>query len=192
MKTFFSKLKGAFGDKSTIKPHDPSFVESIINEFDGTPFVISDSNVLYAGLSELAGYHYFKTITIGTFQIKTFNGAQLIINGKDFKIKLPSDMLELTSESTKTPNRNITQIDFEIREEDIPKISRATVESIELIAKKNHIKFLIVEGHFDEGLSNTAVMDEAPKNEEKGNETSASQELESATSVNKANTDETK
>ena len=37
MKTFFSKLKGAFGDKSIAKPQDPSFIENIINN----KFVVS-------------------------------------------------------------------------------------------------------------------------------------------------------
>lgn len=190
MKTFFSKLKGAFGDKSIAKPQDPSFIENIINDVDGAPFAISETNVLYAGLSELAGYHYFKTITIGTFQIKTFNGAKLIINGKDFKLELHSDMVELASESTKMANRNITRIDFEIHEEDIPKISRTSVESIELIAKKNHVKFLIVEGNFDEELSNEGAIHEEPTNEEATHKTSINEELDTMESANEVKTHE--
>lgn len=165
MKTFFSKLKGAFGESKTTKTDDDSFTEAIINDVDGAPFAISETNVLYAGMSELAGYHYFKTIIIGTFQIKTFKGAKLIINGTDFKLELKSDMVELASEPSNIPNRNITRIDFEIDHDDLPKISKTTIESLEIIDRKNHLKFSIIEGNYDEELSNECLKDEELVNE---------------------------
>ena len=167
MKSFITKLKSAFSEsKVAKKPHDYTFTEAIINDVDGAPFAISETNVLYAGLSELAGYQYFKTITIGTFQIKTFEGAKLIVTGNDFKLELKSDMVELESESSNIPNRNITRIDFEIDHEDISKISKTTIESLELIAKKNRIKFSIIEGGYDEGLTGENLKDESLTDED--------------------------
>lgn len=160
MKLFIKKLKTAFGEsKVTEMPNDGTFTEAIINDVDAAPFAISETNVLYAGMSELAGYHYFKTIIIGTFQIKTFKGAKLIINGNDFKLELKSDMEELGSEASNIANRNITRIDFEIDSEDLSKISKTAIESIELTAKKNRMKFSIIEGNYDEGLADEDLTD---------------------------------
>ncbi|MBO3097654.1 hypothetical protein [Gelidibacter pelagius] len=151
MKFSITKLKAAFGtNKSVEEQHDNTYTEAIINDVEGAPFAMSNTNVMYAGMSELAGYHYFKTIIIGTFKIKTFKGAKLIINGEGFKLELKSDMLELNSESSAVPNRNITAIDFEIDEEDLPKISRSKIQSLELSAKKEKIVFDIIENTKEE------------------------------------------
>ncbi|MGV8813769.1 MAG: hypothetical protein ACOH2D_06625 [Gelidibacter sp.] len=161
MKSFITKLKSAFSEsKSADKPNNDAFTEAIINDVDGNPFALSETNVLYAGLSELAGYHYFKTIIIGTFKVKTFQGAKLIVNGGDFTLELSSDSMELESESSNIPNRNITRIDFEIDHQDISKISRTAIESIEVIAKKNHVKFSIIEGDYDQELTDQELVDE--------------------------------
>lgn len=154
MKFSIKKLRAAFSDtKAVEKPQSDTYTEDIINDVEGAPFAISETNVMYAGLSELAGYHYFKTIVIGTFQIKTFKGAKLIVQGNDFKLELQSDMVELQSESPNGSDRHMTRIDFEIDSADISKISKTTIESMALIAKKNRIQFSVIEGGYDEGLS---------------------------------------
>ena len=68
----------------------------------------------------------------------------------DFKLELKSDMEELESEPSNVTQRYVTRIDFEIDSADVSKISRATVESLELVAKKNQLKFFIVEGNDDD------------------------------------------
>jgi len=172
MKFSINRLKAAFSTNKPIdQPHTDTYTDAIIKDVEGIPFALSDTNVMYAGMSELAGYHYFKTIIIGTFKIKTFKGAKLIINGADFKLELNSDMLELNSESTPVATRYITTIDFEIEHDDISKISRKTIESLEVIAKKNHVQFSILEGDDDEEfakeeLANDDFVDEIENMEE--------------------------
>ncbi|TXE05525.1 hypothetical protein ES711_15790 [Gelidibacter salicanalis] len=154
MKFTFKKLRSALiNTKSTENVVAATYTGAIIKDVEGVPFAIAETNVLYAGLSELAGYHYFKTITVGTMQLKTFKGAKLIIRGTDFSLDLRSDMEELESESTTGSDRRLTRIDFELDKEDLPKISKERMESIELVAKKNHILFSHIEGGYDEGLS---------------------------------------
>ncbi|WP_299399568.1 hypothetical protein [uncultured Gelidibacter sp.] len=171
MKFSIKKLRTAFSNTKTTEASEPdTYTQDIINDVEGVAFAISETNVLYAGLSELAGYHYFKTITIGTLQLKTFKGATLIVNGTDFKLELKSDMEELESETTIGSNRRITRIDFEIDKDDISKISKTTIESIELIAKKNHITFSIIEGGYDEGLSTQGVRAENESEEKPAEE----------------------
>ncbi len=151
MKFAIKKLKAAFGNNKIVDEQlNSTYTEAIINDVEGVPFALSDTNVMYAGMSELAGYHYFKTIIIGTFKIKTFKGAKLILNGDDFKLELKSDMLELLSESSAVPNRNVTAIDFEIDENDLPKIVRAEIQSLQLSAKKEKVVFNMIEMAKDE------------------------------------------
>ncbi len=142
----FSKLKSSFGNKQENKTEvDPSYLEKIINEIENEPFAISESNVMYAGLGEIAGYHLFQTVIVGTFHIKTFKGAKLKINGIDFELNLNSDMVELESDVSNVSNRSITKIDFEITEQDLPKITKSNIQSLELSAKKEHVLFKIIE-----------------------------------------------
>ncbi|WP_027124652.1 hypothetical protein [Gelidibacter mesophilus] len=151
MKFSITKLRAALGDiKAMEKLHVDTYTEDIINDVEGEPFAISETNVMYAGFSELAGYHYFKTIIIGTFQIKTFKGAKLTVVGEDFKLELKSDMEELASDFSNVSRRSITQIDFEINEEDLSKVSKSKIQSLQLSAKKEQVLFSIIDIAKDE------------------------------------------
>ena len=146
MKFSITKLRAAFGDiRAMEKLHVDTRTEDIINAIENKPFAVSDKSVLYAGLNELAGYHYFKTVVVGAFHIKTIKGVHLTIQGKDFKLILKSDMLELESDFSNVSNRSITYIDFEIEAEDLPKIEKSNIQSIELITKNNISVFSIIE-----------------------------------------------
>lgn len=151
MKFSINKLKRVFSTHQVVpEEHQDTFIEAIINDVEGVPFAVSETNVMYAGMSELAGYHYFKSIVIGTFKIKTFKGATLTIIGDDFKLELQSDMLELESESSSVPNRNMTPLDFEIDQEDLPKIVRSKIRSLQISTKKETVIFNPIEVTGDE------------------------------------------
>ncbi len=146
MKFSLTKLRAAFGDiRAMEKLHVDTYTEDIINDIENEPFAVSQSNVMYAGLSELAGYHYLNTVIVGSFNIKTINGAQLKIEGDDFSLQLKSDMVELESDFSNVSNRSMTKIDFEIEAEDVPKIVKSKIKSLTLTAKKNKAIFTIVE-----------------------------------------------
>ncbi|MEZ4802554.1 MAG: hypothetical protein R2797_07245 [Gelidibacter sp.] len=151
MKFSITRLRAAFGDMRAMeKLHVDTHTESIINDIENEPFAISETNVMYAGLGELAGYHLLQTVIVGTFHIKTFKGAMLKIKGNDFELNLNSDMVELESDFSNVSNRSITKIDFEINEEDIPKIEKSQIQSLELSAKKERVSFSIVQVAKDE------------------------------------------
>lgn len=146
MKFSLTKLRAAFGDiRAMEKLHVDTYTEDIINDIENEPFALSETNVMYAGLSELAGYHYLNTVIVGSFNIKTINGAQLKIQGDDFSLQLKSDMVELESDFSNVSNRSMTKIDFEIEAEDVPKIVKSKIKSLTLTAKKNKAIFTIVE-----------------------------------------------
>ncbi|MCK7589870.1 hypothetical protein M0G43_04730 [Subsaxibacter sp. CAU 1640] len=146
MKFSITRLRAAFGDiRAMEKLHVDTHTEGIINDIENEPFAISASNVMYADLGELAGYHLLNTVIVGSFHIKTIKGVQLKVKGSDFELNLNSDMVEIESDFSNVSNRSITRIDFEIEKEDLSKISKSKIISLELIAKKQHIVFSIAE-----------------------------------------------
>ncbi len=145
MKFSLTKIRAAFGDMRAMeKLHVDTCTENIINDIQNEPFAIAKTNVMYAGLGELAGYHFFQTVIVGTFHIKTMKGAQLKVMGTDFELNLNSDMVELESDFSNVSNRSITKIDFEINEEDVPNIEKSKISSLILTAKKNTVEFEII------------------------------------------------
>ena len=144
MKFSFNKVLAKMGSSRALeKTIDENYIKNIIEDIEQTPFGISTSNVLYAGLNELTGYYYFQTVTVGSFKTKTFKGAKLKLIGDDFELELKSDMLELKSDFGNTIDRNITNIDFEIDEKDISKIKKSTIKSIVLSSNKKQEEFTI-------------------------------------------------
>ncbi|SHH39965.1 hypothetical protein [Winogradskyella jejuensis] len=130
-----SKLVGKNKNKST------DTVEAIINDVENTPFGVSESNVLYAGLNELGGYYFFQTVIVGQLYIKTMTGAKLILKGEGIELELKSDSSEFESDPTPVKSRSITKIDFQIEEADIKTLQNSRITSIQLKAKKHDILF---------------------------------------------------
>lgn len=148
---FLNKMKTAFGNSKTKEETiDSDYIQDIINSIENMPFAASQSNVLYGGINDLAGYHYFQTVVVGTLKLKTNSGAELTIIGDDFELTLTSDMLELESEDSNVTNQYVTKIDFEIEVDDIPKIVKSKIKSLEFSSKKEKIIFTMVEIIHDE------------------------------------------
>ena len=134
----------AMGNSRALEKNiDDNYIKSIIDEIEQTPFAVSKSNVLYAGLNELTGYYYFQTVTVGSFKTKTFKGAKLKFSGDNFELELKSDMDELKSDFGNAPNRNVTNIDFEIDKDDISKIKKSNIKTITITSNKKQEEFSI-------------------------------------------------
>jgi len=143
-------LSQLFGTKSS-KSNDS--IEAIINDVENNPFGVADTNVPFAGLNELGGYHFFQTVIVGDLNIKCRNGAKLTFIGDDFKLKLDADMPEFESESSEVKGRYITKIDFQIEESEVQKLDSATLRSIQIKVKKHDLsfsKYVIIEEISDE------------------------------------------
>ena len=146
MKFSLSKLKTAFGNQqSKDKKHLDNFIEEIIKTTEQKPFASSDQNVCYVATNELAGYYFLQTIIVGKFKIKTFNGAQLTVNGDDVQLDLESDMKELVSDHYALPNSYVTRIDFMMNKTDVPKIEKSRIHSLVLSAKKEKVEFSVIQ-----------------------------------------------
>lgn len=145
LKRSILKVQAALGNiRAMEKLHVDTHTENIIIQVNGTKFAQSSSNEIYMDIVELAGYYYVKTIIIGSFHIKTWKGAELLILGKDFELNLASDMQEIESDFSNVSNKSITQVDFVIEEQDIHKIDRSVIEKITVSSKKKTAHFEIM------------------------------------------------
>jgi hypothetical protein len=125
-------------------------IEAIIADVDHTPYGVSTTNVLFAGLNELGGYFFFQTVIVGSFQIKSKNGAALIFKGDNFELTLNADSQEFESDHSDIKGRYITKIDFEIEESDIEALQNAQLNSVLLKVKSKDIEFSRYAGHDEE------------------------------------------
>ena len=142
MKFKLNKFLGAFGSARTLEStHDDNYIKDIIKSVEEDPFAVSEQNVLFAKVSELGGYYYVITIVIGRFKIKTKNGGNLSIEGKNFNLILNSDMDEFESNHSNVSNSFITRIDFQIEKGDVSKFDKNTITALTLSAKKQEISF---------------------------------------------------
>lgn len=147
MKLSLNNLRTAFGKNDTNdKTEDSIYLEKIMTSIKDKPFAISSRNIMFAGMSELAGYYYFRVVLVGKFKINTFKGAQIIINCKNFEMTLKSNMDELKSDFGEVPNSFITAIDFDIEKTQIEKLNTSKIESLRVISKKQDVTFTFVEG----------------------------------------------
>jgi len=136
------KVQAALGNvRAMEKLHVDTYTEDIIIKVEGTRFASSELNEIYMDVVELAGYYYVKTIVLGSFHIKTWKGATLLIKGRDFELNLVSDMQEIESDFSNVSNRSVTQIDFVIEEQDIDKIEKSRIDNITISSKKKTAHF---------------------------------------------------
>jgi len=136
------KIRAAFGNiRAMERTHVDNHTEDIINSIDQEAFAVSENNVLFTRVSELGGYYYVISLTVGTFKIKTMKGAKLHLTGNDFNITLNSDMDEFESDHSNVSNRYITRIDFQIEKEDVPKLNKKSIKTVKLTSKKQEVIF---------------------------------------------------
>jgi hypothetical protein len=135
-------FKALFGSKNkntnTIAYNN---VDDIMATIQEKAYAISDSNVLYAGTQELGGYHYLKTIIVGSFKIKTFKGATLTVQKGNKEIVLKTDMDEFESNPMDSTKRYVTRIDFQLEKEDAKLLQSKAVKQLTLKAKKHQLDF---------------------------------------------------
>lgn len=142
MKFSLNKILTAFGSKKTTEQlSEGGYTDSIINSIEEKAFAVSDFNVMYAGVVELAGYYYFKTMIVGKLKIKTFNGAALTITSNNEPLILKSDMGELESDFSKVSKQYITSIDFEIDKKQIAILNKSEIKNLSIQCKKQVVGF---------------------------------------------------
>ena len=142
MKFSFGKIKSALNkNNANNEVENAQYLEKLKASIEDAPFAVSERNIMFAGMKELAGYFYFRVVLVGQFKIKTFKGAELTITSKNTEMKLKSDMNELASDFGQIPNSFITAIDFEIEKNQIEKLNKTKIDSLRVVSKKQDVTF---------------------------------------------------
>jgi hypothetical protein len=142
MKFSIHKILPVFGNKKAVEQAQNDInTDDIIKSIEDKAFAVSEQNVMYASVKDLGGFFYFKTIIVGSFKIKTMKGAKLHVAADDFNLELKTDMDEFESDHSNAPNIYMTRIDFQIEEDDVPKLNQSNINKMQLISKKEILDF---------------------------------------------------
>ncbi|MBC2846131.1 hypothetical protein [Winogradskyella flava] len=142
----FSKLF----NKTASDANTSDTIDAIIETVENTPYGVSDTNVLFAGLNELGGYYFFQTVIVGTLNVKSKKGAQLSFKGDTFELILDSDIQEFESDHTDVKGRYVTKIDFQIEESDIENLQNTELRTVLIKVKNQKLEFKKYKIHDEE------------------------------------------
>lgn len=124
--------------KAMERLHVDTFTEDKINNIKGEKIAESNEGIIYTTINELNGYLFLETTVLSRVNIKTFKGATLTFSGQvDFE--LSSDTLEIESNFSNVSNRFMTEISFDITQEEIKQIKAKHYEKIILKFKKKEL-----------------------------------------------------
>ncbi|MCK0109055.1 hypothetical protein MWU58_07105 [Flavobacteriaceae bacterium S0825] len=146
MKFSLNNIRTAFNkNNASNESQDAEYLEKLMAPIEDKPFAVSNNNIMFAGMNELAGYYYFRAVIVGKFKVKTFKGAEIIIKCKNFEMTLKSNMDELNSDFGEVPNSFITAIDFDIEKKQIEKLNKSKIQSLRVISKRQDVTFKTAE-----------------------------------------------
>lgn len=130
--------------KAMQRNHIDTFTESKIENIKGEKIASSENGGIWIEFQELAEYHFMNVIVVGKKKIKTFNGCELVFDGKENEMKLKSDMQEIVSDFSNISNRWITFLSFDITDLNIDYILNKEAEKVTLYFKKDSESFDIL------------------------------------------------
>ncbi len=146
MKFSLNNIRTAFNkNNGSDEIPDDTYLEKIMAPIEDKPFAMSHTNIMFAGMNELAGYYYFRVVIVGKFKVKTFKGAEINITCKNFEMTLKSNMDELNSDFGEVPNSFITAIDFDIEKKQIEKLNNSKIQTLRVKSKKQDVIFKTAE-----------------------------------------------
>jgi len=110
-----------------------------------TKYARNEMNDVYLDHEELGGFPFIKTIIVGELSLAIKRvGCQLTFFFKDGQITLDSDNPTVESSQLKNTDVFVTQIDFELNEEEADKIKKSKVKQIQFVCKKNKETFEVL------------------------------------------------
>ena len=128
------------GSKSAMERlHSDTEIDDTLLNIDGDKIAESKEGQLWVGIQELTGYYFLEAIIISVLNIKTFEGATLIFKGGKEDFILKSDTQEIKSEFSNVVNRFITQVSFDITQEEIDQMVKGDFTEVEIKFKKKSI-----------------------------------------------------
>ena len=143
--SFFKNISNAFASIGNNKIKNnletESAEENIVEDLVGEKIGISSEGQLNVGIQELSGYLFLEAFILSKVNIKTFEGAKLTFKGENGEFILSSDTQEIKSDLFGKTFKHITQISFDINDEEIERIRKGDYLTIQLNFKRKSLVF---------------------------------------------------
>ena len=140
-----NKLFASLGSvKAMEKLSATSDNESLVQPVDGDKIGQSKDGQLFVAYQEMQGYLFMETLFVANKNIKSFSGAQLFFKSANGDFTLSSDSKEIECEFSNELNRFVSEITFDILEEQITRITARDLESVTFQSRKKKIEMDMV------------------------------------------------
>ena len=108
----------------------------------GTKFARNATNEMYLDVEELGGFPFLRTVIIGTLNVnvKRFGGS-LEFKFKKDTLTLESDNTTISSTQVAKTGVHVTEIDFQITEEEVKRIKKEKIFQLTYTFKKKSFDF---------------------------------------------------
>lgn len=138
----FDKVLASLGNsKAMNRLSDDSPKDNIAEELVGEKIAESKDGQINVGIQELSGYLFLEVFILSTVNIKTLNGAKLIFTSDKGDFILNSDTQEIKSEYSNNSYKYLTQISFDISEQEIEHIKKGAFSKVQLNFKRKSLIF---------------------------------------------------
>ncbi|MDB9853541.1 hypothetical protein OAC58_00310 [bacterium] len=119
-------------------------IEENIEKAGLQKFATSDYGDLYLRVNELGGFLILETIIVSATNFKSKKGSALtFISGAD-TLKLESDEHKVESDFSKTVNKSITKIDYNISVEEVDDLKEEKYDEVHFEINGNDILFSVL------------------------------------------------
>ena len=137
-----SNALASIGNNKTKNNLDSESIEkNTSEELVGENIGASTEGQLNVGIQELSGYLFLETFILSKINIKTFNGATLTFTSDKGDFVLLSDTQEIKSDLFGKSFKYITQISFDITDDEIERIKNGDFSKIQLDFKRKSLVF---------------------------------------------------
>lgn len=137
-----SNALASIGNNKTKNNLDSESIEkNTSEELVGENIGASTEGQLNVGIQELSGYLFLETFILSKINIKTFNGATLTFTSDKGDFVLLSDTQEIKSDLYGKSFKYVTQISFDINDDEIERIKNGDFSKIQLDFKRKSLVF---------------------------------------------------
>ncbi len=139
------KVLANFGNiRALQRTHVDTYTENLIQNIAGEKVAESFNGQLWVDFQELAGHKFLEATILSRENIKTYNGAQLILIEKNNLINLKSDITEIESDYSNISNQWMTKVNFIVSTNNINYVKSKKAEKIKFEYKKKVIEFNVI------------------------------------------------
>ena len=145
---FFKKIDKVFKASESFNLMERTEVDLQIEENIKTvginKFATSNYGDLYLRVNELGGFLILETIIVSATDLKSKKGSSLTFSNENVTLKLASDENKIESDFSKSVNKSVTKIDYNITAEEAENFKEPTYNEVLFKINGNEIVFSIL------------------------------------------------